>query len=152
VNSERLQKFLRYTIEQTLAAKSDGLKEYALGRDVFDRGADYDPRNDSIVRVEAQRLRRKLRVYYETAGQGDPVRITFRPGGYVPTFAWSEKIDHSQNAAATGPTPSPDPHVVAVLPFSDLSPDADVEYLCDGIPEQIIHSLVSIPELRVLGR
>src|SRR6185369_9522900 len=60
-NSARIRRFLQLAVERTLAGQDDQLKEYTVGRDVFDRGADYDPRADSIVRVEAQRLRRKLR-------------------------------------------------------------------------------------------
>src|SRR5258708_32094254 len=80
INSKRLCKFLEFTVERTLAGKSNNLKEYALGRDVFERGDDYDPRTDSIVRVEAQRLRRKLKQYSEDAGREDRVVIRFRPG------------------------------------------------------------------------
>jgi tetratricopeptide (TPR) repeat protein len=67
-NSERMRRFLRVTVERTLDGATDQLKEFSLGHDVFDRGADYDPRTDSIVRVEARRLRKKLLVYY--AGEG----------------------------------------------------------------------------------
>src|SRR5579872_6341232 len=63
VNSERLCRFLRWAVDRTLAGETGDLKEYALGRDVFDRDRDYDPRIDSIVRVEARRLRAKLRKY-----------------------------------------------------------------------------------------
>ena len=51
-----------------------------MGREVFDRGADYDRGVDSIVRVEAQRLRRKLREYYQTHGRTDPILIAFQSG------------------------------------------------------------------------
>jgi adenylate cyclase len=54
--------------------------------EVFDRGQDFDPRLDPIVRVEAGRLRAKLQEYYEGGGQSDPVRIVFRKGSYAPTF------------------------------------------------------------------
>src|SRR5580693_6565210 len=74
-SSLRLQRFLRLAVERTLAGETDQLKEYAVGRDAFDRGADYDPRSDSIVRVEAQRLRRKLREYYRSTGALDPLVI-----------------------------------------------------------------------------
>jgi len=79
-NTIRMQRFLQVSVERTLAGKSDELKEYTLGREAFDRGDDYDPRTDSIVRVEAQRLRGKLRDYYAAAGRADPVIITVNPG------------------------------------------------------------------------
>ena len=146
-HSDRLRRFLRITVESTLAGQSGQLKEYTLGRDAFDRGPDYDPRTDSIVRVEAQRLRRKLREYYETAGRLDPVRIELHSGSYVPEFS---------RAAAPAETPETpdallDPNTVAVLPFANLSPEAEQGYFCDGITEDIINALTTVPELKVLG-
>src|ERR1700693_1141205 len=85
--STRLQRFLRFGVERCLAGEIDQIKEYIVGREVFDRGPDYDPNLDSIVRVEAQRLRRKLREYYESHGRKDPILITFQSGSYVPAFA-----------------------------------------------------------------
>ena len=58
-NSDRMRRFLRITVERTLDGAADQLKEFSLGHDVFDRGDQYDPRTDSIVRVEARRLRKK---------------------------------------------------------------------------------------------
>ena len=53
--------FLRYVVERALAGEGDQLKEYVIGVAVFGRGDDYDPRLDSIVRVEARRLRTQAR-------------------------------------------------------------------------------------------
>ncbi len=41
---------------------------------------------------------------------------------------------------------------VAVLPFADLSPDGDQEYLGDGISEEIINVLAQSPDLKVIAR
>jgi TolB-like protein len=86
VNSERLTRFLRFTVEKTLAGEGDQLKEYLLGVEVFDRGATFDPRMDPIVRVEARRLRAKLEEYYAGAGHSTEVRIACPKGSYVPVF------------------------------------------------------------------
>jgi TolB-like protein len=86
VNATRLSRFLQFAVEKSLAGAGAELKEYPLGVEVFDRGQDFDPRLDPIVRVEAGRLRGKLQEYYEGGGQGDPVRILFRKGNYAPTF------------------------------------------------------------------
>src|SRR5205809_1118127 len=90
IHSVRLCKFLKVTVERTLAGEADNLKEYTIGRDVFDRGDKYDPHIDSIVRVEAQRLRRKLKQYYEGPGANDPVLLDFQPGSYAPAFGRRE--------------------------------------------------------------
>ena len=84
--SERLRKFLRFLVEQTLKGEGDQLKEYTIGVEVFARGPDYDPRIDSTVRVHAGKLRDKLREYYLTEGQGTPLRIELVKGTYVPVF------------------------------------------------------------------
>ncbi len=85
-SSERLSRFLRFTVEQALLGHGEQLKEYCLGVSVFDRDEAYDPRTDPIVRVEAGRLRSKLSKYYESEGRDDPVRIEFPRGSYVPQW------------------------------------------------------------------
>jgi TolB-like protein len=84
--SARISRFLRFIVERSLAGEAERLKEYVVGVEVFDRGSDYDPRADSIVRVEAGRLRAKLEEYYRGAGATDTVRIGLGKGGYAPSF------------------------------------------------------------------
>ena len=98
--SAQMERFLTLAVERALSGRSEELKESSLGRDVFNRGEHYDPRIDSIVRVEAQRLRRKLREYYEEQGRGDPVIITLPPGGYVPVFAHQQRASPRARAQA----------------------------------------------------
>jgi TolB-like protein len=82
----RHTRLLRYLVERTLAGAGDQLKEYVLGTEVFDRTDSYDPRLDSIVRVEVRRLRNRLEEYYQGQGSGDAVVISIPRGSYVPTF------------------------------------------------------------------
>lgn len=89
--SERLRRFLRFTVESKLRGEHDHLKEYVLGREVFDRKDGYDPRLDPIVRVEARRLRSKLSEYYNGPGRAEPIRIAYPKGTYVPVFAAADK-------------------------------------------------------------
>src|SRR5262245_2495427 len=78
--------FLRYVVDRSLAGEGDKVKEYAMGIDFFGGDHDYDPRIDSIVRVEARRLRSKVDEYYAGPGRDDPVVIRLRRGSYVPAF------------------------------------------------------------------
>src|SRR4030095_664580 len=113
VNSGRLSRMLRFVVEHTLDGQSDQLKEYLLGVEVFDRPPEYDPRLDSIVRVEARRLRAKLSEYYETDGAGDALRIRLAKGGYAPTF---ERV---AAPSATAPsTERPFPAGVRTIPLA----------------------------------
>ncbi|HEY3130628.1 MAG TPA: hypothetical protein VGL91_14315 [Acidobacteriota bacterium] len=84
--SERLSRFLRFAVEKALQGEGAQLKEYLLGLEVFDRGPSYDPRIDPIVRVEAARLRSRVKEYYQSEGQADPILIDFGKGSYAPIF------------------------------------------------------------------
>src|SRR5579859_2306327 len=78
--SPPLSRFLRYTVEHSLHGEGGRLKEYRLGLEVFGRCSSYEPQKDPIVRLEARRLRAKLREYYEDEGRHDPVRIDVPKG------------------------------------------------------------------------
>lgn len=144
IRSERLRRFLLTTVEWTLGGTAQEISEYKLGREVFDRNHSYDPRIDSIVRVEARRLRTKLSRYYQESGASDPVVIEFRAGSYVPEFRYATRI-HAPGAALN-------PRTVAVLPFVSIGNDASQEFFCDGITEDILNALAAIPNLSVVAR
>jgi TolB-like protein len=86
VTAGRQSRLLRHVVEKTLAGQADQLKEYSVGMEVFDRDDKYDPRIDSIVRVEAGRLRSRLDEYYAGDGASDAVRISLPRGAYVAVF------------------------------------------------------------------
>jgi TolB-like protein/Flp pilus assembly protein TadD len=140
--SRRLRRFLSFAVEQALAGQSNELKEYTLGVEVFDRDSSYDPRIDPIVRVEARRLRAKLKSYYEQEGAGDPLVVTIPEGSYVPRFS----------ARAAVPPPAPEVPTIAVLPFANFSPEPRQDYFCDGITEEIINALAKVEGIRVVAR
>ena len=86
LRSQRHSSVLRHLVEQTLAGKADRLREYDLGVDCFGRGEQFDPRTDTIVRVELTRLRNRLEKYYAGQGGQDRWRIELHRGSYVPIF------------------------------------------------------------------
>lgn len=72
---------LAYLIEHYLEAGVDApVKAYAIAVDVLGRGDDFDPAQDSIVRVEIGRLRKLLEMYYLGPGEDDPVRLELPKG------------------------------------------------------------------------
>jgi TolB-like protein len=148
--SERLCRFLRFCVEQTLEEKSDQLKEQLVGVEVFDRKGDYDPRTDPIVRVEARRLRSKLKAYYSASGRPDCLLIELPKGAYVPSFRMRNV---SQPAVRQHPivAEAAEERSIAVLPFTNLNPEADTDYFSDGLTEELIHLLTRIPGLRVVA-
>jgi Tol biopolymer transport system component len=84
--SERISRFLRFIVEETLAGRGDNIKEYVIGTEVYARPADYDPRIDAIVRVQAAKLRKRLDLYYGSEGSEDELFIRIPKGGYRPEF------------------------------------------------------------------
>src|SRR6266536_2272700 len=81
---DRLKRFLRYVVEETVAGRSENLKEYSIGVEVFDREDSFDPRTDPIVRVQARRLRARLVNYYREEGRTDEWIVELPKGGYAP--------------------------------------------------------------------
>lgn len=114
----RLSALLRYIVEETLAGRGDQLKEYALGVAVLERGSSFDPRLDSIVRVEASKLRARLATYNREAGANDTIRVELPRGSYVPRFVTCGENPGEPPLSAA---------VLAVLPFVNLGPEPDLE-------------------------
>jgi len=85
-NAPMLRRFIEHVVTEAMEGRSDQLKEYSIGVEVFGRGPAFDPRVDTIVRVEARRLRSKLREYYAGEGRADPVVFELPKGHYVPEF------------------------------------------------------------------
>ncbi len=168
VQAERQQRFLNYLVEQTLMGQGNRLKGYSIGAAVFDRADDFDPRIDAIVRVEATRLRAKLREYYDDLGHLDEVRIELPKGSYELKFCFRAETGvanaawpASAQGAAGGRTqpdllpaitvPSDKPSL-AVLPFANLSRDPDQDYFADGMTDDLITLLSKLSGMLVIGR
>jgi TolB-like protein len=150
--SDRLCRFLRFTVERTLGGEGDTVKEYVIGTEVYDRPTSYHPSEDSIVRSEARRLRNKLREYYESVGGNDRVIIYYRPGSYVPVFRSQPR--HGLKIAAIAPSArkrltNGNGIPVAVLPFSDGSGSKSADVYAQLITDELIHELVRTDGVRV---
>jgi hypothetical protein len=91
--SKRCHDFLQYIVTHTLEGELDGLTERFLGAELFGRRLDYDTKSDSIVRVRANDVRRRLSEYYADQHSIPKVVITLGAGGYVPEFHWPHKED-----------------------------------------------------------
>jgi TolB-like protein len=178
VGNERLSKFLRFVVEQQLLGKADELKESLVGIEVFGRAPGFDPRQDSVVRTEAARLRVRLSQYYAGEGTGDPVVIELPKGGYTPVFRQPEAAGEK---TPPGRISSPSrlgtrlwltitlaslalvlaaggswwvghksaPIAIAVLPLNNLSEDPGNDYFADGLTGEIIRNLSIIDGLAV---
>ena len=150
--SRRRRRFLEYIVRETLAGRSHGLTGYSLALEVFGRPDTFDPVVDPVVRVEAARLRDKLREYYSGDGQRDPIRIELPKGTYAPQIEVGQesRVDR-RRGPPTREVASGFPSV-AVLSFDDLSANQNLGYLGDGVAEDIITALSRFPDMRVVAR
>lgn len=111
-NSGRSREFLIVTVEKALAGRFDELKERVLGVELFDRSTAYDTAEDSIVRVTACDVRRRLARYYSGTGKDSELRLSIPAGSYIPEFHWVEAA-----ALAVEPTAAAvSPHEDRVIP------------------------------------
>jgi serine/threonine-protein kinase len=168
VHSKRMQRFLKFTVEQVLKGKGDSIKEYSIALEVFDKPSSFDPRLDPIVRVEAGRLRSKLREYYSDLGKMDPIRILYRKRSYVPHFEDQMPPEEVPRPRIHSPSDRQPSDVVlekpldlgdqqkfravAVLPFINLSDSQKNEYFSDAITAEIINVLNQTIRLNVVSR
>jgi len=118
-----LSSFLTYVCERHFEGLGGQIKEYNIAVEALGRTADFDQKKDSIVRVEAHRLRKRLAEYYATAGADHAIQILIPNGQYAPSF-----VERSQELPEptpsewreTGPVERPEP--LKVLPVL-ITPD-----------------------------
>jgi hypothetical protein len=122
--SESLKSFLRFVVDKAAENDENQLKEYVIATEVFGRGSDFDSRIDSVVRVQAGRLRTKLQEYYTTEGKDDLVIIDLPKGQYTPVFSYKrrdangEPLKAADSPANAGSAPAHDLTATSVAPVS----------------------------------
>jgi serine/threonine-protein kinase len=145
---DRLQRFLAFIVEETLAGRGDVLKEYPIGVDVFAKDSSFDPRMDPIVRVQARRLRIRLANYYRDEGHDDSIVIELPKGGYTPTFRQHETVVPKRPAGSALVSRN----TVMVQPFADHSAGGDLGYFCQGLPHEIVNALAKEASILIVSR
>lgn len=114
VRAPKLAHLLSYLCERLFAGETSQIKEYSIGLEVLQRGPAFDQDSDSIVRVEANRLRKRLADYYAGEGSAHRLQITIPLGQYIPEFVRSTAAP--EPVAMPAPTadrpPSPGPHLL----------------------------------------
>jgi TolB-like protein len=145
VNSHRIRRFLQFVVEECLTGQRHRLKEYLIGLNVFVRRDAFDPRVDSIVRVEARRLRSKLEGYYQTEGRDNQMRIVLHKGSYVPVFE-----DRSGRASVPGSRPQR--RAIAIARFTVPNPSAETSHLVEEIKRRLAHILIKEGNFQVVAQ
>jgi hypothetical protein len=116
--SKRSQQFLKYVVQYRLDGNEEPLKERAIGTEVFNRPADYATGDDSVVRVQAGEVRRRLEQYYQAPPADSLVHIGLPLGSYAPKFRWTSRPPQLLDETAAQ---EPDPLETDILPDQNSS-------------------------------
>ena len=148
-SARRLQQFLRYVVGQYIQGRSERIKQYTIAVEGLGFGEDFNPQTNSIIRIQARRLRRAIDHYYYEQGQADPIRIQIPKGTYVPT------IEVNRSAQTCDPIVPPDsgqinPATIAVLPFVCKGENQKEAYLAEALTEALTVGLTKFEGLDVI--
>lgn len=122
-----LKHFLEYVAQQYFSGSTEQVKEYSIAVQALHRQEQFDPQSDTIVRVTAHTLRKKLEQYYATEGTDHPVKIRLPAGKYVLQFEHREQIPLPV-ADRVDVSPSPEPSI-HTPPSTNPTPRKAREYL-----------------------
>lgn len=148
--SERNRNFLSHVVEETLAGRGKRIKAYSIATTVFGRDAGFDPHLDSIVRIEAGRLRRSLERYYLKAGLENPLRITLPRGSYVPAFEVIAGLG-APPMVSTEAKRRPPERTILVAAFEEDGGPSPSPNFTRGFTRQVTVALTRFTDLFVLG-
>ena len=145
--------FLQFVVTETLEGREHEIKGYTVATQVLGRKANFDPKSDPAVSIQANRLRNALERYYLVAGNEDPIRIDIPKGTYVPTFHLQQA--HILDAASSPEQPTRleerDPWpTVLVRPFRNLTGDPERDYVATGLAAELAVELSRYQDIRVL--
>ena len=157
--SRRLTSFLSFVVEETLAGRSEQLKEYVIAVNAMERPSGFDPQFDPAVRIQAGRLRTALDRYFHGEGTSDPLRIDMPKGAYVPVFhlnsgAADKPGPHLDTAISANPRGIDSPTLgptIAVITFANLNPDDSRDYFSVGFTESLAAQLSQFGGIHVVG-
>lgn len=148
-----LRKFLLFIINETLAGRSNCLKEYTIAVNVLDKPITFKPQENGIVRIHAGRLRRALEQYYNDAGINDEMIIQIPKGKYVPDFCDRKKlaeIANSENEKSDQREHKDETLTLAILPFLS-SLEKSIENFADGLCMQLASELMKLSQVSVVA-
>src|ERR1035437_6605067 len=141
--SQRAQEFLQLIVGHALEGQIDSLRERMIGAEMFGRPVGYDTGSDSVVRVKATEVRKKLAQYYLEEGKKSTVRIELPAGHYVPRFHFEALDTAAQAPAEAVPSNSTDQPIGKV----ELGSEDKVEPGANKAPTFILHGFFRSPRI-----
>ena len=151
-----MKKLLEYLVTESVEGRSDQIKGYSIGLDVFGQGSSFDPNRSALVRNNAVRLRALLKTYYLGEGRNNPLHIEIPKGKYAPQFSVSQdeakSVPVGEGVSARSSQESQEvlPPAIGVLPFSNQTSNSGLEYLASGFSRELADALTKF-DFRVIS-
>src|SRR5689334_15544457 len=82
----KLQRFLELVCDYHFQNRSAEINEFVIATEAFGKGPNFEPSGDSLVRVQAREVRRRLREYYQDEGKSSRLTLDIPTGHYAPVF------------------------------------------------------------------
>lgn len=148
--SPLMARLFSYICQKHFDGTSERLTEVKIAVDVFGRTASFDRNQDAIARVEAHRLRKKLKQYYEAEGKKHPIHIELPPGSYVPVFRQVPAEEAPERPAPQIPLEAlPDPGLpVTITPNKEERPRPARDYRAWYVAVAVLAALVALGIIR----
>jgi adenylate cyclase len=151
--SDILRRFLTYIIEETLAGRSNTIKEYTIAVNVLNKPINFKPQHDAIVRIHAGRLRRALNYYYKDTCVGDEIEISVPKGSYVPVFGSRQQNESNQE---TDPKQLQHEHIsdsitLVIVPFRTFETEISRRAFADNLGQQLCAEFGKFPDFSVIS-
>src|SRR5579885_677255 len=134
--SEELMGILPLLIQEIL--KGSEVKTESLRVALSDQDQGFHPGFDPLARVQARRVRNRLKRYYQTVGIDDPIRIELSPKTYIPLIRWRE------------PEQAVPPYFIGVRQFRSLSSDPEASRVCEYLKTDLLKILCDTTQLRIV--
>jgi len=145
--SQRRQRFLEYLVNETLAGRGERLKAYNVALEVFERPETFDPTTDPLVRIEAARLREKLREYYGTEGQSDAIHIDLPKGTYAPLIEFREGEQQVKSVSKRRMRwQTTVPVLALILVLGAVGAWLTRDLWVPALDEAVVHELLGVPK------
>jgi TolB-like protein len=151
--SDILRRFLSYIIDETLAGRSNTIKEYTIAVNVLNKPISFKPQHDAIVRIHAGRLRRALNYYYKESGLNDEIEISVPKGSYVPVMGNRHSFDSGRgmDSMQISQEHSSDATTLIIMPFRTFETDISRQAFADNLGQQLSAEFGRFPDFSVIS-
>ena len=147
--TSRSKRFLEYIVNETLCGRGDDLKGYTIAIDVFDKSINFDSSQNTVVRVQALQVRRRLKLYYAEKTGPTGVHISLPKGRYKPTFLIQASGPILEKTATNNFKPNLAHPILHIQPLKNHSEEQIYQSFTDSVTMELIHKLSELDAFQV---